>query len=41
MVFVRGSETVCVESLKVKMNQETANGDTHKADLYSVHMKNR
>jgi hypothetical protein len=41
MVFVPGSETSCLASLKVKTNQETTNGDIQTADLYSVPMKNR
>jgi len=32
MVFVRGSETARLASLKVKMNHETTNGDIQKAD---------
>jgi hypothetical protein len=41
MVFVRGSEAAYLANLKVRMNQETTNGAIHKADLYSVPMRNR
>ena len=39
MLFVHGSDSACLASRRVKINQESTEGDIHKADLHLVPIK--